>query len=52
MARPKPSKKKGYKNPFAEIRRTNKLPWTKIEEKGMGYLLDHCLRHSDLPQQV
>ena len=40
------------KNPFAEMPRTNKLPWSKIEGKGMEDLLDHCLGHSNLPPQV
>ena len=39
------------KNPFAETKK-NKLPWTKIEDKGMEGLLDHCLAHSNLPPQV
>jgi hypothetical protein len=38
-------------NPFAETNK-NKLPWTKIEDKGMEGLLDHCLTHSNLPPQV
>ena len=39
------------KNPFAEMKK-NKLPWSKIEDKGMEDLLDHCLAHSNLPPQV
>ena len=39
------------KNPFAEMK-NNKLPWSKIEGKGMEDLLDHCLAHSNLPPQV
>ena len=39
------------KNPFAEMNK-NKLPWSKIEGKGMEDLLAHCLAHSNLPPQV
>ena len=39
------------KNPFAEMKK-NKLPWSKIQGKGMKDLLDHCLAHSNLPRQV
>jgi len=41
----------GNKNPFAEMKKS-KLPWTKIEGKGMEKLLDHCLAHPNLPPQV
>ena len=53
MARPPPSHAHAsrIKNPFAETKK-NKLPWTKIEDKGMEGLLDHCLAHSNLPPQV
>ena len=41
----------GKQNPFAEMKRS-KLPWTKIEAKGIEKLLGHCLAHSNLPPQV
>ena len=41
----------GTQNPFAASERSL-LPWTKIEDKGMNKLLDHCLYFYNLPSQV
>ena len=41
----------GTKNPFAANQR-NRLPWTKIGDKGMKKLRGHCLFFSRLPPQV
>ena len=41
----------GTKNPFAANQRI-KLPWTKIGDKGMKNLEDHCRFFSNLPTQV
>ena len=41
----------GKQKPFAE-KKNKVLPWTKIGDKGMKKLLDHCLAHYKLPLQV
>ena len=41
----------GTKNPFAANKRI-KLPWTKIGDKGMKNLEDHCRCFSNLPTQA